>query len=170
VAKLNYYSNKDNLIDIKWKNIKNIESIRIGNNVFKSKIDNDKLYFLIKKNIIKEWTYEIEVNLKNWKNITLKNKLIFNRYSSTLKIDQITPKKIKNDIARNIILQWKWFSKTISIQLSNNIVLTETSFNIISDNVLAVIIPAKLKEWLYELNIMSTTGIYNSNININIIK
>ena len=82
----------------------------------------------------------------------------------------ITPNKLKLDIDKNIVLQWVWFSKIMSIQLNNNTILDSSNFEVVSDNLLILKLPKNLWVWEYSLNIMWVDKIYeitNKNFSIN---
>lgn len=168
IVKLSYSSNIDNTIKFKWVNLDQIKIIEIWDLQFTPHIIDSDLYIPIIKNNILKWNYFIYFYTKSWEKLVYKENIHFNYEPWNIFIGNITPSKIKNDISRNIVLQWKWFSKIISIQLSNNIVFEETSFNIINDNVMSVIIPKWIDQWEYSLNLMNIDWIYKSKILINI--
>lgn len=168
IDKLKYSSNIDNIIKINWKNLENIEYIMIWDYSFKTQIIDWFIYILVEENNYLNWSYPIVFQNKDWSIFQYNKKIIFTLSKNNLVVNDITPKILKNDIERNIILQWKWLSKVISIQLSNNIVLKSTSFNVINDNVLIIKIPKNLSIWSYSLNIMNVEWINTPDIKINI--
>jgi len=168
IEKLNYSSNVSNIIKITWNNLDQIEYVIIWDMSFKPEYNTDYLYVLVEKNNILNWEQIVFFQRLNWKIETYPEKINFTFTDSNIVVVNITPRIIKNDINRNIILQWKWFSKVISIWLSNNIILKDTSFNIITDEVMSVVIPKGLGIWKYKLNIMNVEWIYKTDIDIEI--
>ena len=168
IDKLKYSSNTNNIIKIGWKRLEEIEYIIIWKNSYKTQLIDWFLYVLIEENNYLDWDYIVIFQNKNW-SIFQYNKIItFTLNKNNLVVTDITPKVLKNNIERNIILQWKWFSKVISIQLSNNIVLKSTSFNVINNNVMVIKIPKNMSIWNYSLNIMNTEWIFTPDIKINV--
>ena len=170
ISGLNYSSNNNNIIKINWGNFNDIEYVNIWEYKFKPQLIDWFLYILIEENNYLDWKYNINFILKNWDTLKYDKQINFSLSKSSLLVTDITPKLLRNDINRNIVLQWKWFSKIISIQLSNNIVLKDTSFKIINDKVMSILIPKDLNPWSYNLNILYTDWIYKPNINIDIKK
>ncbi len=168
IEKLNYSSNISNIIKIKWKNLDQIEFVIIWEMSFKPEYNSDYLYVLVEKNDALNWEQIVFFQRLNWKIETYPEKLKFTYTDSNIVVVNITPRIIKNDINRNIVLQWKWYSKVISIWLSNNIILKDTSFNVITDAVMSVVIPKGLENWKYKLNIMDVEWIYKTDIDIEI--
>lgn len=169
INKISFSSNINNLMVITWDKIKEIKTISIWNNKFIPKFEDWKLYIWITSDLFTNWDYNLFFLLNNWTNIEYSKPISFIFNNSKVNIANITPDILKNDINRNIVLQWNWFSKVISIQLSNNIILKNTNFNIINDNVMSIVIPKNLKVWQYKLNLMDVEWIYKSNLEINII-
>lgn len=170
IDKLDYISNIDNLLKFSWDNLEKIDKIKIWDDLYIPYISNWSLFVLVENSKSYNWDYSIIFILKNWEEISLEKKVNFSFNNDIFIVTNITPKILKNDIVRNIVLQWEGFNKIISIQLSNNIVLKATSFNIINDNVLIIKIPEWLEIWKYSLNIMGTQGIFTPNIQITIKK
>lgn len=168
ILKDNFSSNINNIIKFSWENLDQIRFVNIWEHSFIPELIDWFLYILVEENNYLNWEYFVIFQMKDWSVKTLDKKIEFSLSFKNLVVNDITPKVLKNDIARNIILQWKWFLKIISIQLSNNIVLKSTSFEAISDNVLIIKIPENLEAWKYSLNIMDTQWINKPNIQITI--
>lgn len=168
IIKNNYSSNIDNTIKFYWNNLEEIIQIEIWNFNYKPQYLDWNLYLVINKNEELNWEYDLVFKTKSWYEFNYENKINFNFIEWNVIVTDITPKNISNDNETNIVLQWKWFSKIISIQLSNNIVFKNTSFNIINDNVMSVLIPKDINEWKYTLNLMDISWINKSNISIEI--
>lgn len=157
LSSYNFYSNIDNLIELSWENIENIKFMTILDSSFSPIFKDWKALFEIEKNIFDKWEYFAILQTSSWV-ITLDKTINFvsnkDKSESEIKIINITPNIIKNE--KSIILQWEWFSKIISIQLSNTVVIEKTDFRIINDKVLAIAIPEGIPNWEYHLNIMTT--------------
>ncbi len=150
-----FNSNINNLVEISWDQIDLIKYINIWEVSLTPIKNNQKTYLAIEKNTFWAWEYFIIIQLKNNDLIPLEQKLQFDYSNSKVNIANITPKNIQNSKDTFIVLQWNGFSKVISIQLSNNIILKNTSFDIINDSVLSVKIPAWLETGKYYFNIMT---------------
>lgn len=166
-----FNSNINNLLEISWKNIENIKYLNIGsysiNPVFKDK----KAFFLINKDTFSSWNYFIFIQPTEWKIVTLNEQITFKYSNSLVNIANITPSTVKNDKDRYIVLQWNGFSKIISIQLNNNIVIKKTSFEVINDKVLSIKIQKWLETGTYSFNIMTTDEIVElNNLNFSVIQ
>lgn len=151
---------KDNLIWLSWENLDFIESIKIWEKYFKTIKIWEKYFLPIEKNVLKWWKYEIKILNKQNLETIFSNEINFIDNDNLIKIYDITPKIISKEKSTNIVLQWSWFSKIISIQINNNTILEKSNFEIISDNLAIVKLPKDLEIWDYYLNIMWTDKIY----------
>ena len=168
LSKNNFISNIQNILKIEWiEKINYIKYIEINNITFPTYIEKNNLYSIIKKNDFK-WEYKLYLIDKNNNKIDTWETIKFNYYKWNVSIYDITPKEIYNNIDQNIVLQWKWFKKVISLQLTNNLVLDDKNINIINDNVMYILIPKWIKEWVYNLNLMEVSWINKSDIQIKI--
>ncbi len=157
--KTKFNSNINNLVELTWSWKEFIKYVNIGWVSLTPIKDNKKIFLTISKNTFTSGEYFVILQLENNNLVPLEEKINFTHSNSLVNIANITPSKVKNDKETFIVLQWNGFSKTISIQLSNNVVLKNTSFDIISDNVMSVQIPAELEKWTYYFNIMTTDWI-----------
>ncbi len=158
--KYNLNSNLNNLINIYWTWIENIKYINIWWISFYPIKDNNEYYLSINKNTFSNWEYFIILQLKDNSILPLNDKISFIYSKDEVNVYNITPNQIKWDKDTYVVIQWNWLSKIISLQFSNNVILKNTSFNIINDNVLSVKIPANLEKWKYYINIMTTKWIF----------
>lgn len=152
-------SNINNLIEITWEWKEFIKYVNIQDLSLKPTFYEDKVFISINKDTFSSWDYFILLQLKDNLLVPLDKKFTFIHTNNSTNIASITPKQVKNDLDSFIVLQWNWFNKVISIQLSNNIILQNTSFDIISDNVMSVKIPKWLEKWDYFFNIMTINWI-----------
>lgn len=150
-----FNSNINNLVEISGKEIDLIKYVNIWEVSLTPIKNNQKTYLAIEKNTFWAWEYFIIVQLNNNVLIPLDQKVTFEYSNSKVNIANITPRHIENKKDTFIVLQWNGFWKVISIQLSNNIILKNTSFDIINDSVLSVKIPAWLETGNYYFNIMT---------------
>lgn len=155
----NFNSNINNLIEITGSGKNLVKYVNIGWVSLTPINESDKTFLTIAKNTFNSWDYFIILQLENNEIVTLNEKIIFTYSNSKVNIANITPDRIKNDKDTFIVLQWNGFAKIISMQLSNNIILKTTSFDIINDNVMSVKIPKDLEIWNYYFNIMTVDGI-----------
>lgn len=156
----NFSSNINNLLKIKWNNLNEIDYVNIWWFSIKPQIENWVLLVSLDKNIFASWEYFIFFQLKNWKILTTENKINFIHNQDSINIANLTPSIINNNEDRFIVIQWNGFNKIVSVQLNNNVILKNTSFNIINDNVAAIKIPKWLWKWIYYFNIMDINKIY----------
>lgn len=156
----NFSSNINNLLQIEWANLELIDYVNIWWFSIKPQFDSWILLVSIDKNSFSSWDYFIFFQLKSWEIMPTDNKITFTHNQQKINIANLTPSIIKNNEDRFIVIQWNWFKKIISVQLNNNVILKNTSFNIINDNVAAVKIPRWLALWTYYFNIMDTDSIY----------
>lgn len=155
-----FSSNINNLLQIKWDNLDTIDYVNIWWFSIKPQMDSWALLVSLDKNIFASWEYFLFFQLKNWEIFTTENKITFFHNQQKINIANLTPDVIKNDQDRFIVIQWNWFKKIVSVQLNNNIILKDTSFNVVNDNVAAIKIPKWLNPWTYYFNIMDTEKIY----------
>ena len=129
IEQLIYSSNIGNLIKINGSQKDSIKNITIWNNSFNIKAFQWEVFIEIDPYTIQSGKYDIIFHLENSEPIKYNKKILFwESEQKNLFISNITPNKLKNDSGRKIVLQWQWFSKIISIQLSNNLVLTKANF------------------------------------------
>lgn len=160
LSNLNFSSNINNLLIISGKNLSNIQYINIWWKTFTPKFNNNKLYIGIDKDSFATWEYFVLFQLKNNQIVTYPSKIRFTYDENSINISQITPNIIKNDIDRYLVIQWNNLSKVIRVQLSNNVILKDTSFKVINNNVITIKIPAWLNSWNYFINFMWTQWIF----------
>lgn len=165
----NFSSNINNLLQIKWKNLEEIGFVNIWWFSIKPQFDSWILLVSLDKDIFASWEYFLFFQLKNWTIIPTENKITFTHDQQRINIANLTPSIIRNNEDRFIVIQWNGFNKIISVQLNNNVILKNTSYNVINDNVAAIKIPRWLAEWTYYFNIMDIDKIYelkNNTFNI----
>lgn len=166
-----FNSNINNLLEISWKNIEKIKFLNIGSYSFTPNITDGSAYFLIKKNTFDSGNYFVFIQPKQWNIVPLDIQMNFQYSSSKVNIANITPNQVNNNKDSYIVLQWNWFNDIISLQLSNNIILKKTSFEIINDKVLSVKIDKNIEVGSYSFNIMTTNDIIKiDNMSFTIIK
>ncbi|MDD5213775.1 MAG: hypothetical protein PHG82_05100 [Candidatus Gracilibacteria bacterium] len=160
LSNLSFNSNINNLLIISGDNLGNIQYVNIGGKTFTPKLDNNKLYIGIDKDSFASGDYFLLFQLKNNQIQTYQSKIKFTYDSNSINISQITPSSIKNDIDRYLVIQGNNLSKVIRVQLSNNVILKDTSFKVINNNVITIKIPAGLNPGNYFINFMGTQGIF----------
>lgn len=159
--KNDFSSNIDNLLIITFEKPEIVDFVMIWEKSIKPNYtQKNKIYLNIPKLDFETWEYFLALLLKNWNIIGTNHALKFTLDKNIVNIINITPKEIKNDLDRNIVLQWNWFKKVIWVQLSNSVILKKTSFEIVNDMVMIVKIPLWLEVWEYHLNLMDINSIY----------
>lgn len=153
-------SHINHLIEITGEQKDLIKYITIGENSFTPIKNNGKVYLAIQKDSFWSGEYFIIVQWENNEIFSLDTKMYFEYGISEVNIANISPQSIQNDRDSFLVLQWNGFSKVISIQLSNNIILKNTSFDIINDRVMSVKIPSWLESGRYYFNIMTVNTIH----------
>lgn len=156
-----FYPWADNLLELSWDNLEEIKFLTIWKSSFSPILKDWKVLFLIEKNIFDKWEYFWLLQTNSWL-ITLDETINFiwnikqnNDYD--IEIINITPNIITDE--KLIVLQWEGFSKVVSIQFSNNIVIKKADFRIINDKVMSIALPKEIEKWEYYLNIMTTENI-----------
>ena len=159
LSETTFSSNIDNLIKVNGSN-NEVKNISIWKNSFEIKTFKWETFIEIEKYTMESWDYDVLFHLKNWKILKYDEKIhLWEAKQKNIFIQNITPNKLNNNKNSYIVLQWLWFKKIISIQLSNNIVLTQTNFEIINDNVMSILIPKWLKWWKKDLELWSLVTI-----------
>ncbi len=160
LEKNNFLSDFNNTIEIfwEWKNF--VEFLTIWENSFQVQHKDWKSFILIPKNTFQNGTFFWIAQSKSGKFYPLSNPILFTYSQENINIQAITPNTIKNSQIQNIVIQWRGFSKILSLQLSNNIILKNTNFEIVSDQILIVSIPEWIDEWKYHFNILSPEKIH----------
>lgn len=160
----------NNLVLAYWSWLEQIQYIKIWELYFNLVEIDWKYYVWIDKNLLKDWNYNVSLILKNNEVLAYSKQISISNDTNSISVYNITPNKLKLDIDKNIVLQWVWFSKIMSIQLNNNTILDSSNFEVVSDNVLILKLPKNLWVWEYSLNIMWVDKIYeitNKNFSIN---
>ncbi|MDD3120420.1 MAG: hypothetical protein PHF46_03370 [Candidatus Gracilibacteria bacterium] len=165
-------SNINNFFELDCENgIDSVKSIMIGGVSFKPSIKDNKLFVSIDKNIFDNGSYFIALVLTNGELLSLDESVTFTFNKEKINIVSIIPGSVKNDIPRYITVQGNGFKGVVSVQLSNNVILKNTDFSVINDNVMAIKIPKDLIEGNYHLNIMDVNHVYEiQNKNFLVIK
>lgn len=160
----------NNLVLAYWSWLEQIQYIKIWELYFNLVEIDWKYYVWIDKNLLKDWNYNVSLILKNNEVLAYSKQISISNDTNSISVYNITPNKLKLDIDKNIVLQWVWFSKIMSIQLNNNTILDSSNFEVVSDNLLILKLPKNLWVWEYSLNIMWVDKIYeitNKNFSIN---
>lgn len=74
-------------------------------------------------------------------------------------VSYVTPASVPNSRESYVTLQGRGFSKVVSIQLSNSLVIKNASFRAVDDAVAIVKIPAGIPPGEYAMNVMDVKGI-----------
>jgi hypothetical protein len=156
------WSDKTSLIELQWKNISELSILLINNFHIPVQKYNSWYFVSIWANMLNKWSYERYGITKNNKKIKWKSNLSVKQNSNSTGIYAITPSIIKSSKWWNIVLQWKWLDKILSIQLSNNIIFKQNQFIVLSPNVIAINIPKNIDVWVYYLNIVTPAKIISS--------
>jgi hypothetical protein len=158
---ISFNSNINNLLEITWKNYDKIKFLNIWSYSFTPTFKDETAYFLINKNTFDSGNYFVFIQPIEWKIVPLNTQIQFSFISSDINIANITPQTVNNTKDSYIVLQWNGFNDIISLQLNNNIILKNTSFEVINDKVLSVKISKDLEPGTYHFNIMTTNNIIN---------
>lgn len=158
---ISFNSNINNLLEITWKNYDKIKFLNIWSYSFTPTFKDETAYFLINKNTFDSGNYFVFIQPIEWKIVPLNIQMQFSFISSDINIANITPQTVNNTKDSYIVLQWNGFNDIISLQLNNNIILKNTSFEVINDKVLSVKISKDLEPGTYHFNIMTTNNIIN---------
>lgn len=158
-SQLEANSNINQLIEVHWEAKDFIKYVNIGGVSFTPIYENNRVFLSITKNTFSSGEYFIVIQWKDNEIMSLSEKIKFTLNTSPTNIANITPASIKNDTDSYVVLQWNGFSKIISVQLSNNIILKTTAFHVINDHVMSVLIPKNLEPGNYYFNIMTPDGI-----------
>lgn len=155
-----FYWDFNTLIEISgsWQSV--LEFVILWDKSFRIIEENKKFFINIPKNTFWNGEYFVFVQDRDKNIFPLEQKITSSFSDKDVNVQNIVPRSVSNKQDQNIILQWRGFSKTVSLQLSNNIVLKNTDFVIISDTVLQVKIPKWIEVWNYQLNVMTTKNIY----------
>lgn len=80
--------------------------------------------------------------MKDGSLVAIESKVSFEGGNSTIGVSAVTPGSISGTKDAYVTLQGYGFSKIISLQLQNGIVIKNASFTIVNDSVMFVRIPA----------------------------
>lgn len=139
-----YNSNINNLIPITGSSLEMIEFVNIGGIGFRPVLGSGTLFVQVDRDTFASGEYFVFLQLKNGKILTRNENITFEHSSARINIANITPKSIRNDQERFVVIQGNGFDKIVSIQLSNNLILKNAEFNIINTHVAGVRIPKGL--------------------------
>lgn len=153
---LNWISNI--LIKCDWK----VEIFEIAKRDLNEKME-DRISIFIKNNSLEKWACQIWTEI-SWiwifSNFFINIKKNNNRSDINLKF--ITPDKVVSEAWWIVVLQWKWFNKLVAIQIDNWVILDLEFLEIVSDNVVIVNIPKKMKTWEYFFRFLSEDWVYEN--------
>lgn len=159
VNNYSFKSNIDSMLTIRAENVENITALVIWDYSLKPVFKDWIAYFNIEAWTFWTWTFLPFIEQKNGKIKTLDQAVTFIFVPGDVSIVNITPREIWNDVDRTLVLQWDGFDKVMSVQLSNNLVIKNTSFEVINNKVMSIKIPRWLDSWEYHFNIMTTKWI-----------
>ncbi len=157
-----FNSNINNLLIMSWNDLDNISHVLIWEKNMRIIKQDSKIYIPIDKKTFTSWEYFMMLQYPDWSVTSLDKKISFTFSQNEINISAITPDQITNDSDIYVVLQGNWFNKLISLQLSNNIIIKNTEFKPINDNVVAVKIPKWIQSWIYKINLMDTKWIYST--------
>ena len=150
----------NHLIQVQWENLANIAYITIGWYSYQASIHEWSYYFEVQKNTFTPGEYFISIQDKSGEIIALNQKMtILGWQDHGINLNNITPTTLSNTKKSSIVLQWNGFSKVISVQLDNNIILKEASFDIINDRVMSIEVPKWIPVGSYHFNLLTVEKI-----------
>lgn len=150
----------NHLIQVQWENLANIAYITIGWYSYQASIHEWSYYFEVQKNTFTPGEYFISIQDKSGEIIALNQKMtILGWQDHGINLNNITPNTLSNTQKSSIVLQWNGFSKVISVQLDNNIILKEASFDIINDRVMSIEVPKWIPVGSYHFNLLTVEKI-----------
>lgn len=89
----------------------------------------------------------------------IKDKLTFVTDQQSVGVSYVTPSSVPTSRDSFVTLQGKGFSKVVSVQLSNSLVIKNASIRAVDDTVAIVRIPAGIPVGEYAMNVMDVKGI-----------
>lgn len=103
--------------------------------------------------------YFVAVHAKDGRLLPLKEKLTFSSDGQSVGVSDVTPSSVPNVRDAYVTLQGRGFSKVVSVQLSNSLVIKNASVKALDDTVAIVRIPAGIPPGDYAMNVMDVNGI-----------
>lgn len=103
--------------------------------------------------------YFVAVLGKDGKLVPTKETVVFESDGQSVGISSVIPSSVPGSRDSYVTLQGRGFSKIVSIQLSNSLVIHNASFRLVNDSVAIVKIPAGISEGNYAMNVMDVSGI-----------
>lgn len=114
---------------------------------------------MVDRGTFAEGDYFIAAYSKEGKLVPVQGKLSFRSDGQSVGVSYVTPASVPNSRESYVTLQGRGFSKVVSIQLSNSLVIKNASFRAVDDAVAIVKIPAGIPPGEYAMNVMDVKGI-----------
>lgn len=99
------------------------------------------------------------MHAKDGRLLPLKDKITFLSDGQSVGVSDVTPASVPGTRDSFVTLQGRGFSRVVSIQLSNSLVIKNASFRAVDDTVAIVRVPAGVPAGEYAMNIMDVNGI-----------
>lgn len=97
--------------------------------------------FVVDRGSFVDGDYFVAAYAKDGKLVPVKGKLSFRSDQQSVGVSFVTPSSVPNSRDAYVTLQGRGFSKVVSIQLSNSLVIKNASFRSVDDTVAIVKIP-----------------------------
>lgn len=136
-----------------------ISSVVIGASTFRGADLRDGYVFVTDRGTFADGDYFVAVYAKDGRLLPLKDKVSFITDGQSVGVSGVTPASVPATRDSFVTLQGRGFSRVVSIQLSNSLVIKNASFRAVDDTVAIVRVPAGVPAGEYAMNIMDVNGI-----------
>ncbi len=157
----NLYAGTDNLVTLQW-DLEGIESVGIWENIYPIEQEQDEYVIDIPSDDFGQGEYFIFKVDEFWNLEDTWKQMSFFDSEWDLYISKIIPDNMPYWEWRVVTLLWWWFDDIISVQISDNQILENTDYEVVSDNTMRVRIPSDIEKWNYFFNMMTQERIYET--------
>ncbi len=139
---------------------KGILSVVLGDRRFDGRYEAGAYVFVVPERAFSAGEKFLAFSMSDGKLLPSDIHLSFDGGEANLGVAAVTPSAVPSDRESYVTLQGHGFSKALSLQLQNGVVIRGASFEIVNDSVMIVKIPAGLSSGTYAFNVMDVSGIY----------
>lgn len=157
-----FSSDLNSLLQISGENLDGVQSVQIGDQTIVPVFYSGSLFVHLQRDTFSAGEYKILLALADKNTVFVPETVNFtSTKDASIAIANITPVTLSFGKDSYLVLQGYGFSKIVSLELNNNIILKSPRFQVINDRVLAVQIPSDTPVGTYFFNIMDTSSVHS---------
>jgi hypothetical protein len=132
----------------------------LGDTAFHGFYDHDNYVFIVGADGLPAGERFVALSLPGGRLQPLQDRISFSGGGDSVGVSAVTPASVSSSKDAFVVLQGRGFSKALSLQLANGVIIRNASFTSLTDRVMMVRIPKGIASGNYAINVMDVSGIH----------